>query len=207
MASDCKFALICNLPRWVWATLLQMKPLFAIHAGEYLVGLHVQKSLKLNAWIPGKDIGIDLLVTDSANLHAVSLQVKYGKDFLPEMKAEQRGSLRCASWFTLNRKKIDTSQAQFWVFVLLGFYSDTPDFVVIPTSELLRRMTKLRGPDTVTLQSYLSSTKDNKCWEVRGLGADDNRQIAKGTYENRDRDFTEHLNENGWAAVVNKLKS
>jgi hypothetical protein len=41
-----------------------MKPLFTIHAGEYLVGLHVQKSLKLNAWIPAKDTGIDLLVTD-----------------------------------------------------------------------------------------------------------------------------------------------
>jgi len=44
-----------------------------------------------------------------------------GKDFRPEMKAEQRDSLRCASWFTLNWKKVDTSQAQFWVFVLHGF--------------------------------------------------------------------------------------
>ncbi len=61
-----------------------MRPLFTIHAGEYLVGLHVQKSLKLNAWIPAEDIGIDLLITDSDNLRAVSLQVKYGKDFLPE---------------------------------------------------------------------------------------------------------------------------
>jgi hypothetical protein len=184
-----------------------MKPLFTIHAGEYLVGLHVQKSLKLNTWIPGKDIGIDLLVTDSKNLHAVSLQVKYGKDFLPEMKAEQRDSLRCASWFTLNRKKIDTSQAQFWVFVLHGFKSDKPDFVVIPTSELQRRMKKIHGPDTVTFQSYLSSTKNNQCWETRGIGIEGNRQIAKGTCEYPDRDFTEYLNENGWVAVTNKLKS
>jgi len=61
-----------------------MRPLFTIHAGEYLVGLHVQKHLKLNAWIPAKDIGIDLLVTDMENRRTVSLQVKYGKDFLPE---------------------------------------------------------------------------------------------------------------------------
>jgi hypothetical protein len=98
-----------------------MRPLFTIHAGEYLVGLYIQKSLKLNAWIPAKDIGIDLLVTDSDNFRAVSLQVKYGKDFLPEMKAELRRSLRCVSWFTLNRAKLDTSQAQFWIFVLRGF--------------------------------------------------------------------------------------
>ena len=35
----------------------QMRPLFTIHAGEYLAGLHVQKTLKLNAWIPAKDRG------------------------------------------------------------------------------------------------------------------------------------------------------
>lgn len=78
-----------------------MRPLFTIDAGEYLVGLHVQKSLKRNAWIPAKDIGIDLLATDSHNLHAVSWQAKYGKDFLPEKKTELRRSLRWVSWFTL----------------------------------------------------------------------------------------------------------
>lgn len=102
---------------------------------------------------------IDLLVTDRDNLRAVSLQVKYGKDFLPEMKAELRRSIRCVSWFTLNRAKLDTSQAQFWVFVLRGFESDASDFVVIPTAELLRRMTKIHGPDGGNLQSYLCSTK------------------------------------------------
>jgi hypothetical protein len=184
-----------------------MRPLFTIHAGEYLVGLHVQKSLKLNAWIPAKDIGIDLLVTDSDYRHAVSLQVKYGKDFLPEKKAELRRSLRCVSWFTLNRTKLDKSQAQFWVFVLRGFESDASDFVVIPKAELQRRMTKIHSSDRGTLQSYFCSTKNNRCWETRGLGLNVERQIAEGTYEDPDRDFTEYLNENGWAAVVNKLKS
>jgi len=182
-----------------------MKTLFTIHAGEYLVGLHVQKCLKLNVWMPAKDIGVDLLVTDSANLHAVSLQVKYGKDFLPEKKAELRRSLRCSSWFTLNRTKLDRSQAQFWVFVLRGFESDAADFVVILKAELQRRMTKIHGPDRGTLQSYLCSTKNNRCWETRGPGLE--RQIAEGAYEDPVRDFTKYLNENGWAAVVNKLKS
>ncbi|MDP2998610.1 MAG: hypothetical protein Q8N47_14080 [Bryobacterales bacterium] len=193
--------------RTACAILLPMKPLFTIHAGEYLVGLHVQKSLKLNAWIPAKDIGIDLLVTDSDNLHAVSLQVKYGKDFLPEMKAELRSPLRCVSWFTLNRAKLDTSQAQFWVFVLQGFKSDAPDFVVIPTAEVQRRMTEIHGSDGGKLQSYFCSTENNQCWETRRLRADDMKQIANGTFEDPARDFTKYLNENGWAAVANKLKS
>jgi len=40
-----------------------MRPMFTIHAGEYLVGLHLQQRLGLNVWIPAKDTGIDLLVT------------------------------------------------------------------------------------------------------------------------------------------------
>jgi hypothetical protein len=184
-----------------------MKPLFTIDAGEYLVGLHVQKSLRLNAWIPAKDTGIDLLVTDSDNLHAVSLQVKYGKDFLPEMKAELRHKLRCISWFTLNRTKLDESKAQFWVFVLRGFESDASDFVVTPTAELQRRMRKIHSSDGGMIQSYFCSTKDDLCWEPRGLRLNEYRRIAEGTYENPDRNFTEYLNEKGWAAVAKMLKS
>jgi hypothetical protein len=190
----------------LWVTLLPMRPLFTIHAGEYLVGLHVQKSLKLNAWIPAKDIGVDLLVTDRDNHHAVSLQVKYGKDFLPEMKAELRKSLRCFSWFALNMAKLTASPAEFWVFVLQGFKSDAPDFVVIPTAELRRRMIEIHGSDAGTLQSYFCSTEASQCWEARGLGNADKMRIAEGTYENRARDFTKYLNKNGWAAVADKLK-
>ncbi len=40
-----------------------MKPLFTIHAGEYLVGERIEKNFKeWNVWIPSKDTGIDLLV-------------------------------------------------------------------------------------------------------------------------------------------------
>ena len=61
--------------------------MFTIHAGEYLVGLYVQQRLGLNVWIPAKDTGIDLLVTDHENRRTVSLQAKYGKDFLPGKSA------------------------------------------------------------------------------------------------------------------------
>lgn len=182
-----------------------MRPLFTIHAGEYLVGLHIQKHLKLNVWIPAKDTGIDLLVTDPENRCAVSLQVKYGKDFLPEEKiAALREKLRCISWFTMNRTKLNASPAEFWVFVLHGFKSKAPDFIVIPTAELQRRMTEIHGSDSEILQSFLCST-DNKCWETRGLGSSDMLQIANGTYKDPVRDFTKYLNGNGWTALKKKL--
>jgi hypothetical protein len=92
-----------------------MRPLFTIHAGEYLVGTYVQQRFKLNVWIPSKDTGIDLLVTDSENRRTVSLQVKYRKDFLPGKSANLRNKLRCLSWFTLNRTKLEESKAEFWV--------------------------------------------------------------------------------------------
>jgi hypothetical protein len=183
-----------------------MRPLFTVHAGEYLAGLYIQQDLKLNVWIPAKDTGIDLLVTDRENRRTLSLQVKYGKDFLPGKPAVLRHSFRCLSWFKLSRAKLDASPAQFWVFVLHGFKSDTPDFVVIPTSELQQRMTEIHGPASGTFQSYLSSTESGRCWETRGLKNDEMREIANGSYEDRTRDFTQYLNHDGWAAIAKKLE-
>jgi hypothetical protein len=181
-----------------------MRPLFTIHAGEYLVGARLQE-LKLNAWIPAKDSGIDLLVTDQENRCTASLQVKYGKDFLPGKPAAWRNSMRCHSWFVLDRAKLDASRAEFWVFVLHGFKADEPDFVVIPKAELQRRMTEIHGTDIAKLQSYFCSTESNRCWETRGLTMSTMLQIASGSYENPVREFTEYLNENGWAGLTKKL--
>jgi len=178
--------------------------MFTIHAGEYLVGLYVQQRLGLNVWIPAKDTGIDLLVTDRENRRTVSLQAKYGKDFLPGESAVLRDSLRCISWFTLNRTKLNDSPAEFWVFVLHGFKRKTPDFVVIPKTELQQRMTELHNEKT--LRIYLRSTGSNRCWEIRGLGHD-MRRIEEGIHNNPLRDFTQYLNANGWAALTQKLKS
>ena len=88
--------------------------MFTIHAGEYLVGLYVQQRLGLNVWIPAKDTGIDLLVTDHENRRTVSLQAKYGKDFLPGKSAALRDSAlaalnRTASALLLKQNDLVTS--------------------------------------------------------------------------------------------------
>jgi len=190
--------------------------MFTIHAGEYLVGLYLQQQLKLNVWIPAKDTGIDLLVTDGENRRTVSLQAKYGKDFLPEKSAVLRDSLRCISWFRLNRDKLNASPAEFWVFVLHGFETDEPDFVVIPTAELQQRITELHN--TGTLHIYLcakgacknpsrdsrNASESDFCWEIRGLG-DGMDRIKEGVRENPSRDFSQYLNKDGWAALTKKL--
>ena len=184
-----------------------MRPIFTIHAGEYLVGLHIQQKFPdFNVWVPAKDSGIDLLVTNRDNLRTVSLQVKYGKDFLPEKSAKLQKKLRCLSWFKLNTVKLDESTAELWVFVLHSFKKDGPDFVVMPKGELRRRMTQIHGTRNGAIQSYLCSTESNLCWEVRiprhkyVLG-----QIAEGVYDESSRDFTKYLNDAGWEALKMKL--
>jgi hypothetical protein len=114
--------------------------------------------------------------------------------------------VRCLSWFTLKRANLGDSQADFWVFVLQGFKSAAPDFVVIPTSELRHRMAEIHGSEKGTLQSYLCTTESNLCWDVRAprheqlLG-----QIANNVYKDANRDFTRYLNMNGWNVVAKKL--
>jgi hypothetical protein len=64
-----------------------MKPIFSVYAGEYLTRPHIEETFPhVNLWLPAKDTGIDLLVSDSANRHTVSLQVKFSKDFLATSK-------------------------------------------------------------------------------------------------------------------------
>jgi hypothetical protein len=186
-----------------------MTPLFTIHAGEYLVGSYIERHYgkQLSVWIPSKDTGIDLLVTDRQNQHTASVQVKFAKDFLPTMDADFQEPLRVCTWFTINRNKLHDSRANFWVFVLSGFKKHSRDFVVVPTAELQDRLMKIHGNvGKKVIQSYLWVTEDNRCWETRDLSKGDWRRIARNEYDdNPDRDFTKHLNEAGWRALLIKL--
>ena len=175
-----------------------------------MVGSQIEqhfKKEKLNVWIPSKDTGIDLLVTDHQNLRIVSLQVKSGKDFLPEMAVSLRGPIRAVSWFTINREKLNASEADFWVFVLMGLERRSPDFVVVPTAEFQSRMRLIHGVEKKMIQSYLWVTKGEQCWEARDLEdrKRDERRISEGSYENPVRDFSKYLNEKGWDALAMKL--
>ena len=42
-----------------------MRPIFTIHAGEYLVGNFLETMFKeIEVWMPSKDTGTDLLITN-----------------------------------------------------------------------------------------------------------------------------------------------
>jgi hypothetical protein len=182
-----------------------MRPIFTMHAGEYLFGSYLEKEFKgFNIWIPSRDTGIDLLVTDSKNRKAVSLQGKFSKDFLSTEREEtfQKG-LKSLGWWTLKRDKIKQSLADFWVFVMFTFEQRRTEFVIIPPKILLKKITKLHG-STKIIQSYLSVTTKNKCWETRGTSKKEQILIANHSYHNKHRDFTEYLN--GLDLIKKRLK-
>lgn len=166
-----------------------------------MVGSFIEQRFpRANVWIPSKDTGVDLLVSDRRNRRAISLQVKFSKDFLvTHMRPVFQKYLRASGWWTIDHKKLQRSPADFWLFVVLGFAARTTDFVIVPSTELRRRLRSIHGSPKV-IQSYLCITEQERCWETRGLKREDLLQIAYGTYEERRRDFTKWLN--AWTPVA-----
>ena len=193
-----------------------MKSLFTIHAGEYLTGAYIEEKLSnqehsYNVWVPGRDTGVDLLVTNSDNTKMCSLQVKYTKDYyltLGNSDAKFRSNLTTCGWWTLDSNKIAASKADFWVLMLLPFDNKDPQFIIITPQELLKRLTEIHG-NSSKQNTYLWITNDQngfRCIETRGLNKAEKEAVFtdRESPEKLTRDFTEFLN--NWGPVQEKLK-
>jgi hypothetical protein len=193
-----------------------MKSLFTIHAGEYLTGAYIEEKLSnkehsYNVWVPGRDTGVDLLVTNSDNTKMCSLQVKYTKDYyltLGNADAKFRSNLTTCGWWTLDSNKIAASKADFWVLMLLPFDNKNPQFIIITPQELLKRLTEIHG-NSSKQNTYLWITNDKngpRCIETRGLKKAEKEAVFTDgeSPEKSTRDFTEFLN--NWKTIQEKLK-
>ncbi|MFQ5957167.1 MAG: hypothetical protein ACE5KK_05290 [Candidatus Brocadiales bacterium] len=182
-----------------------MKPLFTLHAGEYLVGSFIQKKYKkkeFKVWIPAKDEGIDLLITDKIFRKSVSLQVKWSKDYKPTYSSLEK--YKACGWWTIEKPKLETSQADFWVFILYSMMEKNQHYIIIEPKTLLSKLTKIHDVDLQKFNIYFWLTTKHKCWEGRGLKKKDKEEIVEGNYKNEERDFSEYLNQ--WEKIENKLK-
>jgi hypothetical protein len=183
-----------------------MKPISSIHAGEYLVGTHIEENYKtFNVWLPSKDTGIDLLVTDKTNSKTVSLQVKFSKDFLGSLgnslSEVVATKVKSGGWWTFNPEKIRSSRADLWVLVLYRFSRRDYDLLVIEPAELLRKYKQLNR--TGTIQSYVWVTASGKCWETRGLNKQKQIELANDDLVDSARDLSAYLN--NWRVLETKL--
>lgn len=184
-----------------------MKPLFTVHAGEYLVGSHIEARYPgWNIWLPSKDTGVDLLVTNGRNTNTVSLQVKFSKDFNPTLRFLRPillNKIVAAGWWAHQEAKIKDSCADFWVFVLPSFTEHENSFIIITPRELLRRLKSIHGKARKRIHSYLWITKSGCCWEARGLNNADEEMIAFDRFRNDARDFSQFLN--AWSGLEQRL--
>lgn len=183
-----------------------MKPLFTVHAGELLVGTAIRRKFpRVNIWVPAKDTGIDLLLSNSANRKAISLQVKFSRDYLvTHVKHELLNKeLTACGWWTPTRKEIAKSRADYWVFVLIGFANRSADYIIINPKTLLRRLDAIHGKATSKFQVYLWVTRKNMCWETRGLKRLEHVKIADKTFRSGVRNFSRYLNNWGRIKALN----
>lgn len=183
-----------------------MRPMFTVHVGEYLVGDHIERAFpRWNVWVPSKDTGTDLLVTEAGRRKAVSLQVKFSKDFNPNHRSPLlQGRLLAAGWWTLDPRKIQSSSADYWVFVLPCLVEKQTSFIILPPAELLRRLRAIHGTSTPRFHLYLRVTKTRHCWDTRGLSVADQELVALDRYSCADRDFTSYLG--AWGQIGRALK-
>ena len=182
-----------------------MKPIFTVHAGEYLAASHIEHRFRhVNLWVPAKDTGIDLLVSDRLNRKTVSLQVKFSKDFVLAQAPEFQHKLRACGWWKVDSEKVRRSPADYWVFVLQEFATKSVAYVVIPPKELLRRLHGIHGQRRIW-QVYLWVMKTDHCWETRDLSKGDLFLIASDEFSNPNRDFSKYLN--AWEPVARLNKS
>jgi hypothetical protein len=177
-----------------------MKPLFTVHAGEFLVGCEIEKKFpRVNVWLPGKDTGIDLLLSNKDNTRMLPLQVKFSRDYLVTHIKDPTvfRNLRACGWWTPTREHIKGSPAQYWVFVLLGF-SRTAEFIFIKPDDLLRRLVSIRRKkgkrDIHRLDTYFWVTQKGTCFETRDLDRAQQVAYAQGKCDDDARDFTQYLN-------------
>ena len=176
-----------------------MKPLFTIHAGEYLVGSHIERSFpKLEVWLPTRDTGVDILVTDRERRRNVSLQVKFSHDFLvTHLKAVYQPKLRAFGWWKFDRSRLANSSADYWVLAVTGFQHRTVDYIVVPPQTLLDRLDSIHGA-IPTFQSYLWVTTTDQCFETRRLREAERMAVAAGSFSNAARNFSPILNHWHW---------
>jgi len=183
-----------------------MKPIFTIHAGEYLVGTYIEKHYKeCELWIPSKDTGIDFLITNKKDRRKnVSIQVKFSKDFLPEMNPIFHEKLSACGWWTLNPDKILSSSADFWIIAPYSFSNKNIEFIIIEPEELYKRLVAIHGSGKKSLTTYLWVSKTDKCIETRGLKKNDvDMLIDDFNIDNEYRDFSEYLN--NWDKIEENL--
>jgi len=174
-----------------------MKTIFTPHAGEFLVGERIERMRGLNLWIPSKDDGVDLLVTDEANQRSCSLQVKFSRDYSDTHDMPDLGNdhVVCSGFFKLNHQKIKTSVADYWILIICGAKQPNKklkvEHVIIKPKNLLAKLENTHG-NLKDFKLYIAVTKERTVLDWRGLKS--KAPLPSEVFrKDSSRNYTEHL--------------
>ena len=134
----------------------------------------------------------------------MSLQVKFSKDYSFNRSPLLQSRLIAGGWWSLDARKIQKSNADFWIFVLPSFVEKETSFIILSPEELVRRYKAIPATAKQRIASYLRVTKTQRCWEARGLPNADMELIAFDRFTDENRDFTVFLN--AWKQIEVRLK-
>lgn len=177
-----------------------MKPIFTLHAGEFVFGEHVEKFFRsVNLWVPAKDTGIDFLISDKENRETVSVQVKMSRDYRPPHASSAfEGLLEAAGWFVFSKKALENSEADIWSIVLISHQRKSkPVFVNIAPKELLRKLVAIHGPkNNYHLYPWVTGSG---CLEGRGMRKAEKDQFVRGVFDLGERDLSPYCED--WSSI------
>lgn len=171
-----------------------MKPIFTLHAGEFVFGERVERNFRyVDLWVPTKDTGIDFLISAQGQTDIVTVQVKMSRDYRPPYASSDfEHLLEAAGWFVFTRRALENSPADIWSIVLVSHQRKSqPIFVNIAPSELLRKLESIHGKrEKYHLYPWVI---EGGCVEGRGMNMAEKAQFAAGTFKLGERDFSQHL--------------
>jgi predicted nucleotidyltransferase len=185
-----------------------MEALFTIHAGEYLVGSHIEKEYRdCTVWIPSKrnNKDIDLLVSNDDNSKNISIQVKSSKDYTHDYNNPvHRRNLIGSSFFNLKSAMLYQLKAELIVLVIHSFKLKKYHYIILKPKELSKRLELIHG-NKRNFKSYLWITKENNCWEARGLKISEQEAILNNDTNgiDKNRNFSKFVN--NWSPFEKKF--
>jgi len=173
-----------------------MKPLFTIHAGEYVFGEFIEKNYPAaRLWIPAKDTGIDFLVTKEPVKDTVSIQVKMSKDYRPAFAESLfEKNLIAGGWFVFSHSALENSPADIWSIILISHERKSkPVFINIPPKQLLARLIEIHGVrKNYHIYPWLFDNGHNeRCIEGRGMKKKDKEAFANNQFDLGSRDISQ----------------
>lgn len=173
-----------------------MKPIFSIHAGEYLVGSEIEKQCPdWEIWLPSRDVGTDLLIRHKSTKQTKSIQVKFSKSWTEtHTRVEFRKHFRTQGWWTLKKDKVRSSPADYWIFALYSFDTSKNDYLIFRKEELINLYKSNKRWDNETIQSYFWTLKNDTAFEGRGLKKKEIQRLLDYPQEFQKRDVSFHLN-------------